>query len=86
MIALVPIALGLRDEFKKAQAGEIPDLAKPFDDAGAGNDASVRKARDQLLTAVRAPLTRSFRPGFALAALFAALALIPLLLLGRRLR
>jgi hypothetical protein len=82
----VPIALGLRDEFKKAQAGEIPDLAKPFDDAGAGNDASVRKARDQLLTAVRAPLTRSFRPGFALAALFAALAVIPLLVLGRRLR
>jgi MFS family permease len=82
----VPIALGLRDEFDRAQAGEIPDLDKPFDDAGAGDDASVRTARDQLLTAVRAPLTRSFRPGFALAALFAALALVPLLVLGRRLR
>jgi MFS family permease len=82
----VPIALALRDEFDKAQAGEIPDLAKPFEDAGAGNDASVRTAQDQLLTAVRAPLTRSFRPGFALAALFAALAIVPLLLLGRRLR
>jgi MFS family permease len=80
----VPIALGLRDEFKKAQAGEIPDLGKPFDDAGAGDDASVRKARDDLLTAVRAPLTRSFRPGFALAALLALLAVVPLLLLGRR--
>src|SRR5829696_3805364 len=82
----VPIALGLRDEFDKAQAGQIPDLAKPFEDAGAGNDAAVRTARDELLTAVRAPLTRSFRPGFALSALFAALAIIPLLLLGRRLR
>ena len=82
----MPIALALRNEFDKAQAGEIPDLARPFEDAGAGNDASVRAAQDQLLTAVRAPLTRSFRPGFALAALFAALAVVPLLLLGRRLR
>jgi MFS family permease len=82
----VPIALALRDEFEKAQAGEIPDLAKPFNDAGAGDDPAVRTARDQLLTAVRAPLTRSFRPGFALSALFAALAIIPLMLLGRRLR
>jgi MFS family permease len=82
----VPIALGLRDEFQRAQAGEIPDLSKPFEDAGAGDDASVRTARDDLMTAVRAPLTRSFRPGFALAALFAALAIVPLLVLGRRLR
>jgi len=82
----VPIALGLRDEFERAQAGEIPDLAKPFEDAGAGNDASVRTARNQLLTAVRAPLTRSFRPGFAVAALLAALAIFPPLLLRRRLR
>jgi hypothetical protein len=82
----VPIALGLRDEFARAQVGEIPDLAKPFEDAGAGDDASVRAARDELLTAVRAPLTRSFRPGFALSALFAVLALVPLLVFGRRLR
>jgi hypothetical protein len=82
----VPIALGLRDEFELAQAGEIPDLGKPFDDAGAGDDASVRTARDQLLTAVRAPLTRSFRPGFALAALLAALAIVPPLIARRRLR
>lgn len=82
----VPIALALRDEFERAQVGEIPDLAKPFEDAGAGDDAAVRTARDELLTAVRAPLTRSFRPGFALSALFAALALVPLLFLGRRRR
>ena len=80
----VPIALGLRDEFERAQAGEIPDLSKPFEDAGAGDDASVRTARDDLLTAVRAPLTRSFRPGFGLAALFAALAIVPVFLFSRR--
>jgi predicted MFS family arabinose efflux permease len=80
----VPIALDLRDEFERAQEGEIPDLAKPFADAGAPNDAQVRAARDELLTAVRAPLTRSFRPGFALAGLFAAASLLPALLLRRR--
>jgi MFS family permease len=82
----VPIALALRDEFERAQVGEIPDLAKPFEDVGAGSDTAVRTARDQLLRAVRAPLTRSFRPGFALSALFAALALVPLLFLGGRRR
>jgi MFS family permease len=82
----VPIAIALGKEFDRAQAGEIPDLAKPFEDAGAGDDPAVRTAQDQLLTAVRAPLTRSFRPGFALAALLAALAIVPPLLLRRRLR
>lgn len=81
----VPIALALRDEFDRAQDGEVPSLAKPFEDAGAGDDARVRAARDQLLTAVRAPLTRSFRPGFAIAALFAAVAALPVLLFRRRL-
>jgi MFS family permease len=80
----IPIALALRDEFDRAKDGEIPNLAKPFDEAGAGNDEQVRVARDQLLTAVRAPLTRSFRPGFAIAALFAAFAALPLLLLRGR--
>ncbi|HEX9415364.1 MAG TPA: MFS transporter [Gaiellaceae bacterium] len=80
----VPIALAIRDEFDRAQDGAIPDLAKPFEDAGAGDDERVRTAEDQLLTAVRAPLTRSFRPGFAIAALFGAAAALPLLLLRRR--
>jgi predicted MFS family arabinose efflux permease len=82
--AKVPIALGLRDEFARAKDGEIPDLSKPFNDAGAGSDQQVRAARDQLLTAVRAPLTRSFRPGFAIAALFAAAAVLPAFLFRRR--
>jgi len=82
----IPIALGLRDEFDQAQAGAIPDLRKPFEEHGAGDDQSVRTAEGQLLTAVRAPLTRSFRPGFALAALLAALAIVPPLLARRRKR
>jgi MFS family permease len=81
----VPIALALRDEFDRAQDGEVPDLSKPFEDEGAGDDEQVRTARDELLTAVRAPLTRSFRPGFAIAALFAAAAALPALLFRRRL-
>jgi hypothetical protein len=81
----VPIALALRDEFDRAQDGEIPNLQKPFDAAGAGHDEAVRVARDNLLEAVRAPLTRSFRSSFALAALLAACAIVPLLLFRRRL-
>jgi hypothetical protein len=81
----IPIALELRDEFDTAQDGEIPDLSEPFERAGARDDAAVRAARDDLLDAVRAPLTRSFRSGFALAALFAALAVVPPLVLRRRL-
>ena len=80
----VPIALALRDEFDRAQDGEVPDLGKPFEQEGAGSDEQVRTARDELLTAVRAPLTRSFRPGFAIAALFAAAAALPALLFWRR--
>jgi len=81
----IPIALSLRDEFDRAQDGEIPNLEKPFEDAGAGDDETVRVARDDLLEAVRGPLTRSFRSGFALAAVFAACAIVPLLLFRRRL-
>jgi MFS family permease len=80
----VPIALDLRDEFDRAKDGEIPDLSRPFARAGAAGDPAVRRARDDLLTAVRAPLTRSFRPGFGVAALFAAAALLPAVFLRRR--
>jgi hypothetical protein len=31
----VPIALALRDALQSAQKGDVPDLSKPFDDAGA---------------------------------------------------
>ena len=39
-----------------------------------GDDPDVRRARDDLLEAVRAPLTRAFRSSFLLSAAFALLA------------
>ncbi len=75
----VPIALALRDALERAPRGEVPDLAKPFDDAGARTDEHVREARDSLLVTLRSALTRGFRSSFGLAALFAVLSAIPAL-------
>jgi hypothetical protein len=80
----VPIALSLRDALESAQKGEVPDLHKPFDDAGARTNDDVRHARDSLITTLESALTRGFRSAFALSALFALLALIPALRLRRR--
>jgi MFS family permease len=80
----VPIALSLRDALESAKKGEVPDLRKPFDDAGAGSNDNVRHARDSLITTLESALTRGFRSAFALAALFALLALVPALRLRRR--
>jgi MFS family permease len=78
----VPIALDMRDAFERGQRGQIPDLAKPFDDRGAKSDARLRALRDTLLDTLRGVVTRSFRWAFLLSALFALLALLP----ARRLR
>jgi hypothetical protein len=78
----VPIALAMRDDFERAQRGEIPNLAKPFDDRGARTDAHLRALRDTLLDTLRGVVTTSFRWSFLLSALFALLALLP----ARRLR
>jgi hypothetical protein len=78
----VPIALDMRDAFDLAQRGEIPNLAKPFDERGAEHDSSLRKVRDDLLDTLRLAVTRSFRLAFLLSAAFALLALLP----ARRLR
>ena len=75
----VPIALALRDALQNAPKGEVPDLNKPFDEAGARSNAAVRDARDALLGTLKAALTRSFRSAFGLAALFALLAVLPAL-------
>jgi MFS family permease len=75
----VPIALALRDALESAPKGEVPDLEKPFDDAGARTDAHVREARDSLLVTLRSALTRGFRSSFGLAALFAVLSFLPAL-------
>jgi MFS family permease len=74
----VPIALALRDALESAQKGEVPDLSKPFDDAGARSNDDVRDARDDLVTTLQSALTRGFRSSFGLAALFALLAVVPL--------
>ena len=73
----IPIALAMRDEFVTAQRGEIPDLAKPFNDRGAKSDSGLRALRDTLLDTLRGAVTRAFRSSFFLSALFALLALIP---------
>lgn len=80
----VPLALDLRDAFNRAQAGEIPDLAEPFDARGAKTDANLRTVRDSLVGAIEATITRSFRPAFWLSAGLAALALAAAIALRRR--
>ena len=79
----VPIALALRDALESAQRGEVPDLGKPFDDAGAKTNADVRQARDDLVTTLESALTRGFRPAFGLAALFALLSALPVVRMRR---
>ena len=79
----VPIALDLRAALERAPKGVVPDLAAPFDRRGAGHDARLRRVRDALIDALESAVTRSFRGSFALAALFAVLALAPILLARR---
>jgi MFS family permease len=80
----IPITLDLYREFQKAPNGEIPNLSAPFEEHGAGEDEDVAAARDSLLEAVQAVLTRAFRSSFALSALFAVLAGIAGFVFGRR--
>jgi hypothetical protein len=79
----IPIAIGLRDEFKKTQRGEVPDLEQVFASHGAGSSEAVAKTRDDLLGAIQDALTRSFRTSYGLAALLAALAIIPVYFIRR---
>ncbi len=62
----------------------MPDLATVFDEAGAEGDNAMARARDQLLDTVTDAVTRSFRPAFGIAAVLAALAAIPTLLVAGR--
>jgi MFS family permease len=73
----VPIALALRDALEAAPKGEVPDLTKPFDDAGARTNEHVREARESLVSTLESALTRGFRSSFGLAALLAAVSLLP---------
>jgi hypothetical protein len=75
----VPVALDLRHAFAHAQAGETPDLAQPFNAHGAQHDAKLAAARDKLLGAIEATITRASRPAFFVCAGFAVLALLLML-------
>jgi predicted MFS family arabinose efflux permease len=81
----VPVALDLRSAFDKAKEGETPDLAEPFDKHGAQNDSALAAARDELLGAIEATITRASRDAFFVCAGFAALALLVALLFRRSL-
>ena len=81
----VPVALDLRSAFARAQAGETPDLAQPFNAHGARHDSSLAAARDKLAGAIEATITRASRPAFFLCAGFAALALLLAAVYRRRL-
>jgi predicted MFS family arabinose efflux permease len=79
----VPVALDLRSAFDKAREGETPDLAEPFDKHGAQHDSALASARDTLLGAIEATITRASRAAFFVCAGFAALALLVALLFRR---
>jgi MFS family permease len=72
----VPVALDLRTAFDRAQAGETPDLAQPFNAHGAAHDSSLAAARDRLVGTIEATITRASRSAFFVCAAFAALALL----------
>jgi len=80
----IPIALAARGEFARAQAGEIPNLARPFDAHGAKRDPALAAARDDLIATIRDTITRAFRSSFLLSAAFAAAGLLVALLFRGR--
>ncbi len=82
----VPVAFGVAKELDRAQAGEVPDLTRPFDQHGARSDPALREARDRLVAAVEQTITRAFRPAFLFSAALAAAALVVAVRLPRRVR
>ena len=81
----VPLAIDLDREIERGQSGDIPDLARVFEEHGAASDERLRDLEDSLVGTLEAVLTRSFRPGFAVAALLAlAAAASAAVRLGRR--
>jgi hypothetical protein len=80
----VPVALDLRKSLDQAQAGERPDLAAAFNAHGAASDPKLAAARDDVVGAIEATITRAFRPAFLISAAFAAAALaLALIVRGR---
>ncbi len=77
----VSIALALNDQIQAAPKGAMPDVDAAFKGR---SGTEVEQLRDRLVSTLQDTLTRSFRPSFALTALFAVLAVIPALALRRR--
>jgi MFS family permease len=65
------VAIDLGSAFHKARSGDLPNLAKPFNDNGAGSDKDLANTRDALISAVHRTVARSFRSSFAICAAFA---------------
>jgi hypothetical protein len=80
----IPVALDARAEFARAQAGEIPDLARPFNAHGAQHDQALAAVRDKLVGAIKDTITRAFRSSFLFTASLAAAALAVAFLFRRR--
>jgi hypothetical protein len=82
--AKIPIALDAKIEYDRARAGQIPDLARPFDAHGARTDPALAAARDRLVGTIRDTITAAFRSSFLLCAVLAAAALAVAVLTRRR--
>jgi predicted MFS family arabinose efflux permease len=81
----VPVAVGIAGELERARSGQIPNLARPFDDHGAQHDPAIAAARDNLIATVEETVTRAFRVPFLFAAALAAASLVLGVTVGRRL-
>ena len=71
----VPVAVGVAAELRKARAGEVPDISKPFDDHGARDDVRLAAVRDDVIATIETTITQSFRAAFLFSAALAAAAL-----------
>ncbi len=80
----VPVALSLRGAFARAQEGQTPDLAQPFNEHGAQTDSGLAATRDRLLGTIENTITRASRSAFFVCALFAAMALLVAVVFRRR--
>ena len=78
----LPLAWALRNEIQRTQDGQVPDLDAVFQAQGAGHDAGVAAARDDLVGTIQGLLTRAFRGSFLVAALLALGSLLPLLVVA----
>jgi MFS family permease len=80
----IPVALDARAEFAQAQAGEIPDLSRPFDARGADHDPKLAAVRDRLVGSIEDTITRAFRSSFLLCASLASAGLALAFVFRRR--